>query len=205
MSLMSLFKKRAAESDGGKTSRLILDGTSMAASANGGTVRPPDQVQILERFGQFGRREKIPMTVLFVGKALRELDEDGQYRDITVLNADRSEDLPALLRRTLQKQDRATTVVVSGSAEMIAVAESMGATVMRDTTLRKVVDRMPGDRGSGGRSPRNRGGGGGGGGGGQAKRQAAPTTSEKTTNETNGANRDAEKPTGGIDDLIDFV
>lgn len=197
MSLLNLFRKRTVEKDGAMTRRLILDGTSLAGVTNGGTVRPPDQLQIIERYGQFGRREKIPVTVLFAGKALRELDETGQYRDVTVLNAERREQLPDLLRNALKGQDSTTTIVVTGMPELVAVADSMQITVMRDSTLRKVVERMPGERGaSGGRSTRGRGAGG------AAKNQSSNSKPEKNAG---GSKRDAESTSSGIDDLIDLV
>ncbi len=209
MSLLDLFRKRAG-SDGGITERLILDGVSLTGTGNGGSVRPSDQLQALERYGNFGRREKIAVTMLFVGKALRELDGNGCYRDVSVVYAESREQLPALLRSTLKAANRSATVVVTGAAELAQVAEALGATVMRDTTLRKAIDRLQGgDRGPGNtRLPRNRGGSGSGGGN-TGRNKPAVRNSPASRNESppNGRKNEVTPPppSGGIDDLIDLV
>lgn len=195
---MNLFRRRNVESNTAITGSLILDGTSFAGGANGGPVRPPDQLQVLDRYGAFCRREKIPLTVIFVGKPLRELDADGRYRgEIPVLYADSIERLPELLRKAIKSAPRSAAVVATGSPELAGLAGSMGATVMRETTLRKVVERMPGERGSNGRQSRNRGGGSG--------SQKKPQVS-KPDQASNGNKRDSAASSGGdINDLIDLV
>ncbi len=205
MSLLNLFRKRAADEEGGVTRRLIIDGVSLVSPANGGTIRPPDQLQVLERYGNFSRREKIPLTVLLIGKTLREVDDQGCYGDVRVVYADTREQLPERLRQLLKSENRQTTVVVTGSPELMAVAEDMDVSVMRDKTLRKVVERMQGDRGAGSsRNQRSRGNGGGGGSSaGNAGKNNAPAA--KSEKQTNGGKRESEASDSAIDDLIDRV
>lgn len=198
MSLLNIFRKRAADDSGGVTEQLVVDGVSMASDGNGGTVRPPDQLQILERCGNFSRREKIPVTVLFVGKALRELDPEGRYREVKVVYAENREQMPEILRNILKSANRKNTVVATGSPELKDAAAALGVSSIHEKTLRKALDRTQGERSAGsGRSSRSRGGNGNG-----TRKNAPPSKADKAAND---GKREPEEPSSSIDDLIDRV
>lgn len=199
MSILNFFKKRAADQERSMTQCLIVDGVSLASTGNGGAVRPPDQLQLLDRYGNFSRREKIPLTMLLVGKTLREIDEQGRYGDVRVVYAETREQLPESLRRILKSGNRRSTVVVTGSSDLAAVAGSMNVPVMQDKTLRKVVDRLQGDRNSGNaRNSRSRNGNGGN----SAKNQSSAGKPDKQGNQ---AKREPDPSSSAIDELIDRV
>ncbi len=187
------------DTDVGKR-RLIVDGLSLVSPGNGEMVRPPDQLQILERYGDFCQREKISLTVFFVGKKLRELDENGRYGEVAVVYEENREKMPSRLKEVLRSEKRAGTVVVTRSPEMEQTARLMGASVMRDTTLRKALERSSGERKQGGGKPsRNRGAGGGN----NAARKNVSPRSDKAGG--NNPKRESGNSSDGIDDLIDRV
>ncbi len=200
MKLFNIFRKGPSiDSDSaGVTEQLVVDGVSMAAAGNGGTVRPPDQLQILEKYGNFSRREKIPVTVLFVGKTLRELDEQGRHSDVRAVYAENGEQMPEMLRQIVKSANRKKTVLVTGSRELTATAAALGISAMHDKTMRKAVDRMQGERSArSGKNSRSRGGNGNG-----ARKNAPPPKTEK---QANGGKREPEEQSSAIDDLIDRV
>jgi hypothetical protein len=86
---MSWLSKLFGGGRAGAASRIVVDGSRWSEGRGGDRQSPRDQVQILQLIARFAKQEKIAAQVVFEGRPLREVSEDGDYNGLKVYFAEK--------------------------------------------------------------------------------------------------------------------
>jgi predicted RNA-binding protein with PIN domain len=154
MGLSDLFRSMfAKKSNGHATTFALVDGDSAASPGRDrGRTSAGQQIAALQWMGDLAQREGLALTAVFGGIPLREVQNGGQYRGITVhfaADEEKSEELLNALAK--EKRGSHSVVVITSDKGVRDRFAHIGVETMSISTLRKAVDA------GGGRSGRNGG------------------------------------------------
>ena len=124
----------------GGASRMIVDGSRWMDGRGGDRQSPRDQVQILQVIARFARQEKIETQVVFEGRPLREVSEDGEYNGLKAFFTEKQGSAGDLALARARSAGTRGLVVFTADAEVEQKAAAMGCVVMHTSTLRKAIE-----------------------------------------------------------------
>jgi predicted RNA-binding protein with PIN domain len=142
-------------------SRIIVDGSRWMDARGNDRQSPRDQVQILQVISRFTRQEKIETQVVFEGRPLREVSEDGEFNGVKVFFTEKQGSAGDLVvSRARSTGPRGLLVFTADQAVEQKVSE-LGCIIMHPSTLRKAIEGGSGsfDERQGGAPMGRRGGG----------------------------------------------
>jgi hypothetical protein len=158
MGLSDLFRSLfARKSNGTATTFALIDGDSAASPGRDrGRTSAGQQIAALQWMGDLAQREGLALTAVFGGAPLREVQNGGQYRGITVHFAPDEEKSEELLNSIAkEKRGSHSVVVITADKGVRDRFAHIGVSTMSISTLRKAVDAGGGRSGRGGRPQRN--------------------------------------------------
>ena len=142
--------------------RMLVDGSRWSDGRGGDRQSPRDQVQILQMIARFAKQEKIETQVVFEGRPLREVSEDGEFSGLKVFFTEKQGSAGDLvIARARSSGPRGLLVFTADPAVEQKVTE-LGCGVMHPSTLRKAIEGggeqsgMSGMRGGNGGGMRRR-------------------------------------------------
>lgn len=159
MGFMNAIKSLFSPAGGSSRRTYVVDGARLVDEKTGRRMAPREQIQMLNALARVAKQENFELQVVFESdRALREVEDGGDFNGITVHFAPDTEQLVA----KALKLCRGDGTLVSSGVMMESRATEAGITVVSSSTFRKVflAGGVPGggDRGERGeRSDRRRG------------------------------------------------
>jgi len=158
MGFMNAIKSLFSPAGGSSRRIYVVDGARLVDEKTGRRMAPRDQVQMLNALARVAKQENMEIQVLFESdRALREVEDGGDFNGITVYFAPDTEQLVA----KALKLCRGGGVLVSSGVTMESRATEAGITVIGSSTFRKAFLQggLPGGNGGdrGDRGDRRRG------------------------------------------------
>ena len=131
--------------------RMIVDGTRWAEGRGGDRQSPREQVMILQSIARFAKQEKLETQVVFEGRPLREVSDDGDFSGIKVFFTEKQGSSGDLVLSRARGAGSHGLMVFTVDPVIEQKLSSMGCGVMHTSTLRKATE--------GGGQPFEQGGG----------------------------------------------
>jgi hypothetical protein len=120
--------------------RMIVDGTRWAEGRGGDRQSPREQVMILQSIARFAKQEKIETQVVFEGRPLREVSDDGDFSGIKVFFTEKQGSAGDLVLSRARSAGARALMVFTADPAIEQKAASMGCSVMHISTLRKATE-----------------------------------------------------------------
>ncbi|MEI6807141.1 MAG: hypothetical protein WCN95_00320 [bacterium] len=134
----------AGPAEGGKDefSAAIIDIESLTITgANGRQPSAQEKVSTLNRLALFLEREKLSLTAVLNGPALRVATDGGNFRGVRVRYVDRNDDAARFIVGLLQQSQRGgTSVVVTADRQVERAVLAIQGKVMHPSTFRKALE-----------------------------------------------------------------
>jgi hypothetical protein len=192
--------------------RMIVDGTRWAEGRGGDRQSPREQVQILQAIVRFAKQEKIETQVVFEGRPLREVSDDGDFNGLKVFFTEKQGSAGDLVLSRARSAGTSGLMVFTADPAVEQKAAAMGCGVMHTSTLRKATEgggqqfdqggapmMRGGDRGErGGRGRRPMGGG-------RPPQQQQQRQPQRPPQQAEGGAPEAERANQSVRNLIDLV
>jgi len=120
--------------------RMIVDGTRWAESRSGDRQSPREQVQILQSIARFAKQEKIETQVVFEGRPLREVSDDGDFSGIKVFFTEKQGSAGDLVMSRARGAGTQGLMIFTADPAVEQKVVAMGCSVMHISTLRKATE-----------------------------------------------------------------
>jgi len=120
--------------------RMIVDGTRWAEGRSGDRQSPREQVQILQAIARFAKQEKIETQVVFEGRPLREVSDDGDFNGLKVFFTEKQGSASDLVLSRARSAGSSGLVVFTVDPAVEQKAAGLGCGVMHTSTLRKATE-----------------------------------------------------------------
>jgi len=193
--------------------RMIVDGTRWGEGRGGDRQSPREQVQILQAIARFAKQEKFETQVVFEGRPLREVSDDGDFSGIKAFFTEKQGSAGDLVLSRARSAGSRGLVVFTTDPAVEQQASGMGCVVMHTSTLRKATEgggqqfeggapmmRGGGDRGDRGGRRRPMGGGGG-----RPPQQQQQRQPQRQPQQAEGGAPEADRSNQSVRNLIDLV
>ena len=196
--------------------RMIVDGTRWAEGRSSDRQSPREQVQILQFIARFAKQEKLETQVVFEGRPLREVSDDGDFNGLKVFFTEKQGSAGDLVLSRARSAGTSGLMVFTADPAVEQKAASMGCGVMHTSTLRKATEgggqqfdqggapmMRGGDRGDRGGRRRPMGGDRGDRGGRPQQQQQRPQ--QRQPQQAEGGAPEVDRPNQSVRNLIDLV
>lgn len=120
--------------------RMIVDGTRWGDGRGGDRQSPREQVQILQAIARFAKQEKLETQVVFEGRPLREVSDDGDFNGIKAFFTEKQGSAGDLVLSRARSAGARGLVVFTTDPAVEQKASSQGYIVMHTSTLRKATE-----------------------------------------------------------------
>lgn len=141
--IKSLFTFTApVEGDNNMFYGAIIDVESLATNtANGRPPSAQEKISTLNRLALFLEREKLSLTAVLNGPALRIAADGGNFRGVTIRYVDRNDDAAQFVCGLLQQSRRnGISVVVTSDRQVERAVLAVRGKVMHTSTFRKALE-----------------------------------------------------------------
>ena len=192
--------------------RMIVDGTRWGEGRGGDRQSPREQVQILQSIARFAKQEKLETQVVFEGRPLREVSDDGDFSGIKAFFTEKQGSAGDLVLSRARSAGSRGLVVFTTDPAVEQQAAGMGCIVMHTWTLRKATEgggqqfeggapmMRGGDRGDRGGRRRPMGGGGR-----PPQQQQQQRPPQRPPQQAEGGAPEADRSNQSVRNLIDLV
>ena len=137
---MSWLSKLFGGGRSGATSRIVVDGSRWSDGRGGDRQSPRDQVQILQMIARFAKQEKLETRVVFEGRPLREVSEDGDYNGLKVYFTEKQGSVGDLVVSRARSARARGLIVFTADPAVEQKVAGLGCGVMHPSTLRKAIE-----------------------------------------------------------------
>ncbi|TAN38253.1 MAG: hypothetical protein EPN23_02875 [Verrucomicrobia bacterium] len=192
--------------------RILVDGSRWSDGRGGDRQSPRDQVQILQMIARFAKQEKIAALVVFEGRPLREVSEDGEYSGLKVYFTEKQGSAGDLVVSRARSAGARGLMVFTADPAVEQKVSGLGCSVMHPSTLRKAIEGGGAQGGEHGGMFGMRGGNGGGqrrrpmgGGRPPMRQQQRPAPSAEGTPAPAAPQPPAQTSNQSVRNLIDLV
>jgi len=121
-------------------SRIIVDGSRWMDARGNDRQSPRDQVQILQVISRFAKLEKLETQVVFEGRPLREVSEDGEFNGLKVFFTEKQGSAGDLVVARARSTGPRGLLVFTADQAVEQKAAELGCIIMHPSTLRKAID-----------------------------------------------------------------
>ncbi len=194
--------------------RMIVDGTRWAEGRSNDRQSPREQVQILQVIARFARQEKIETQVVFEGRPLREVSDDGDFNGLKVFFTEKQGSAGDLVLARARGAGSSGLMIFTADPALEQKATAAGCGVMHTSTLRKATEGggqqfeqggAPMMRGGGDRGDRDRGRGRRPMGGGRPPQQQQQRPPQRPPQPAEGGAPETDRASQSVRNLIDLV
>ena len=140
MSWLSKLFGGGGSAAGAGATRMIVDGSRWTDARGGERQSPRDQVQILQLIARFAKQEKIETLVVFEGRPLREVSEDGDFNGLKVFFTEKQGSASDLVVSRARSAGARGLMVFTADPALEQKVAAMGCSVMHPSTLRKAIE-----------------------------------------------------------------
>jgi predicted RNA-binding protein with PIN domain len=192
--------------------RMIVDGTRWAEGRSSDRQSPREQVQILQAIARFAKQEKLETQVVFEGRPLREVSDDGDFNGLKVFFTEKQGSAGDLVLSRARSAGTSGLMIFTADPALEQKAAALGCGVMHTSTLRKATEgggqqfeqggapmmRGGGDRGDRGRGRRPMGGG-------RPPQQQQQRPPQRPPQQAEGGAPETDRASQSVRNLIDLV